>query len=356
MLFRQLFDRETCTYTYLLADEASREAVLIDPVRELVDRDAALLDELGLELKYTLETHVHADHITGSGLLREKRGSKSVLSHKGGAPCVDMTVSDGDRIEFGGHSIEVRETPGHTEACVSYYVPEGGMVFTGDTLFIRGCGRTDFQEGDARTLYSSVHDKIFSLPDSTRVFPGHDYKGRTESTVAEEKSFNPRLGGGKSVDEFVGIMDNLNLALPKKIDVAVPANQRCGLLMEATEEEKITVRGWAPVVRSMDGIPEVNVAWSAGILEEGYRFVDVRGPDEFRGPLGHVPNSSNIPLTTVAAAAKEWDPMEPVVLVCRSGGRSATAAALLESMGFAKVASMAGGMVVWNQAGLAVEF
>jgi len=229
MLFRQLFDRETCTYTYLLGDESSGEAVIIDPVRELIDRDMALLEELGLELLYSIETHVHADHITASGMLKERLGCKTVLSQHCKSPCVDVCACDGDVIDFGRHKLHVLETPGHTNTCNSYLLPREGMIFTGDALFIRGCGRTDFQEGDARQLYRSVHHKIFSLPPTTAIYPGHDYNGRTVSTVAEEIAYNPRLGGGRSEEQFSSIMAGLKLSPPARIDIAVPANQNCGL-------------------------------------------------------------------------------------------------------------------------------
>ena len=229
MIFRQLFDRESCTYTYLLADATSREALLIDPVRELIERDIELLRELGLTLRLTLETHVHADHVTASGLLRERLGSQSVLGVRGGAPCVDRAIDEGDVILLGSHPIEARATPGHTAGCMSYVVPDLAAVFTGDALLIRGCGRTDFQGGSAETLYDSLHARIFSLPPSTRVYPGHDYQGRTVSTVGEELEFNPRLGGGRSKAAFVQIMADLHLDPPSKLAEAVPANQRCGL-------------------------------------------------------------------------------------------------------------------------------
>ncbi len=346
MLFRQLFDRESCTYTYLLGDEESGEAVLIDPVREHVERDAQLLDELGLKLKFTLETHVHADHITGSGLLRQKLGSKSVLSARGGAPCVDVAAADGDIVEFGPHAIECRATPGHTDGCMSFYVADAGAVFTGDTLFIRGCGRTDFQQGSAENLYRSVHGKLFSLPNSTSVYPGHDYKGRTVSTIGEEMRHNPRLGG-TSLEEFSEIMGKLKLAPPKKLAEAVPANQRCGL-----PEIKPSPATWGHVVRSHDGIPEVDTAWVVARFG-AIRLIDVREPGEFTGELGHIVDAELVPLATVSAAAQKWDRTEPLVTICRSGGRSGTAAALLESMGFQHVASMNGGMMIWNDEGRA---
>ena len=228
MLFRQLFDRTSCTYTYLLADPDSHEAVLIDPVVELVDRDVQLLEELGLTLVATVETHVHADHVTGAAALRERLGSQVVVPVGSGVQGADRQVGAGDVIGFGRFELEVRPTPGHTEACTSYVLQDPPMAFTGDALFVRGCGRTDFQGGDARTLYASVHGQLLSLPDHAKLYPGHDYKGRTVTTVSEEKQHNPRLGGGNSVADFVAIMDGLNLADPKLMHVAVPANLRAG--------------------------------------------------------------------------------------------------------------------------------
>jgi glyoxylase-like metal-dependent hydrolase (beta-lactamase superfamily II) len=195
MLFQQLFDAESSTYTYLLADPHSREAVLIDPVLDQVERDVALLFELGLTLRYTLETHVHADHVTSGGVLRRRLGSQTVVSANGGAACADVLVRHGDVIRFGAKALEVRETPGHTNGDITYVTADRAMAFTGDALLIRGCGRTDFQQGDARTLYASVREQIFTLPDTTLVYPGHDYKGRTVSTVGDERLHNPRLGG-----------------------------------------------------------------------------------------------------------------------------------------------------------------
>lgn len=228
MLFRQLFDRETSTYTYLLGDEGTGRALLIDPVAENVERDLALLGELDLLLTYVLETHVHADHVTAAATLRQRTGCKTVVSAYAGAPCADVAVKDGDVIEMGEVALEVRATPGHTAGCVTYVTADHTMAFTGDALMIRGCGRTDFQQGDAVRLYRSVHEKIFTLPDDCRVYPGHDYRGQLVSTVGEEKQFNPRLGRGRTVSEFVAIMQALDLPKPKRIDEAVPANQRCG--------------------------------------------------------------------------------------------------------------------------------
>ena len=226
MLFRQLFDPDTSTYTYLLADEDTREAVLIDPVLEQVDRDAQLIEALGLTLVYTLETHVHADHVTGADALRARLGSRSVVHVEGGAACADVLVRGGDVLTVGSLSIEVRHTPGHTKGDVSYVV--GDRVFTGDALLIGGCGRTDFQQGDPGVLYDSVHGELFTLPDDTLVYPGHDYNGRRVSTIAQEKEINARLGGGRSRESFIELMKALDLPYPRRIDVSLPANRECG--------------------------------------------------------------------------------------------------------------------------------
>jgi sulfur dioxygenase len=225
MIFRQLFDAESFTYTYLIADERTGEAVLVDAVKEQVERDLELLTELGLRLVYVLETHVHADHVTAAGLLRERTGARTVWG-KRGARCADLHVGDGDVLGVGGVAIHVLDTPGHTDDSVSFLVE--GRVLTGDALTIRGAGRTDFQNGDARQLHASITGKLFTLPDATLVYPGHDYRGRTVSTIGEEKRHNPRLAG-KSVEEFVAIMEGLGLPPPRKMAVAVPANQACGI-------------------------------------------------------------------------------------------------------------------------------
>ncbi|MEZ4410308.1 MAG: MBL fold metallo-hydrolase [Polyangiales bacterium] len=348
MLFRQLFDPETSTYTYLLADEATREAVLIDPVLEQVDRDLQVLRELDLKLRWALDTHVHADHVTGLGTLAARTGCQTVLSERAGSGRADVLVKQGDTIPFGAHSLEVRETPGHTSGCVTYVTDDRAMAFTGDALLIRGCGRTDFQQGDARTLYRSVREQVFTLPDATKVYPGHDYKGRTVSTVAEEKRWNPRLNLAQTESDFVETMSKLQLAYPKKIDVALPANLLCGLPRGAA----VTPEGrgespWAPVEVSAGGIPEVTPEWVAAGAA-GTRLVDVREPNEFNNELGHVPGSILVPLATVVDAAAAWPRDEPVVLICRSGGRSGKAALALGERGFTKAVSMRGGMLLWN--------
>ncbi len=355
MLFRQLFDPESSTYTYLLADEATCEAVLIDPVRDQLERDVQLLEELGVKLRYSLETHVHADHVTASGVLRQRLGSKSVLSAAAGAGCPDVLVEDGQVLRVGDLAIEARHTPGHTAGCVTYVVRDGDeiLAFTGDTLLIRGCGRTDFQQGDAATLYDSVHSKIFGLPDHARIYPGHDYKGRTMSTVAEERRFNPRLGGGKTKQEFIDIMANLKLAYPKKMDEAVPANMLCGIVHQVAETNP-TERSWALLSRTDDGVPEVMPEWVREHAGE-VRLVDVRRPEELSGELGAMPNAERVPLDTLESAMSSWDREQPMIVLCRSGGRSGRAAKLLEGAGFTRVASMHGGMQRWNDLGYEVE-
>lgn len=225
--FRQLFDPESSTYTYLLADITSKIAILIDPVLEHAERDAQLIKELGFTLKYAMNTHLHADHITGTGKLKKLLpGCQSLISRSSNADA-DVHVTPTDVVQFGCHCLTIRPTPGHTSGCVTYVSESQGLAFTGDALLIRGCGRTDFQEGNAATLYESVHTQIFSLPDNFKIFPAHDYRGFTSSTVLEEKTYNPRLS--KSKAEFIKLMKNLNLPYPKKIDIAVPANRKCGI-------------------------------------------------------------------------------------------------------------------------------
>ncbi|XP_042025616.1 persulfide dioxygenase ETHE1 homolog, mitochondrial-like [Salvia splendens] len=235
LLFRQLFEKESSTYTYLLADVShpDKPALLVDPVDKTVDRDVSLVKELGLKLIYAINTHVHADHVTGTGLLKSKApGVKSIIS-KASQAKADLFVEPGDKICFGDLFLEVRATPGHTQGCVTYVTgdgpdqPQPRMAFTGDALLIRGCGRTDFQGGSSDQLYDSVHSQIFTLPEDTFVYPAHDYKGFSASTVGEEMQYNPRLT--KDKETFKNIMANLNLSYPKMIDRAVPANMVCGL-------------------------------------------------------------------------------------------------------------------------------
>jgi sulfur dioxygenase len=235
MIFRQLFEPQSSAFTYLIGCDQTREAVLIDPVLETVDRDLALLAELGLTLKYTLETHIHADHVTGADRLRDETGAKAAVPEKSGASQVDLAVREGEAIAIGELRLEPLYTPGHTNDHHAYLLRDGdgARVFTGDALMIDGCGRTDFQNGDAATLYRSVHDKLFALPDETLVYPGHDYQQRRVSSIGQERARNPRLGGGKTIEEFVAIMEGLNLPRPKKMDIAVPANLECGEVQSA---------------------------------------------------------------------------------------------------------------------------
>lgn len=221
---RQLFDAASSTYTYLVADHG--EALLIDPVLEQLERDLGLLAELGLRLVAVLDTHVHADHVTAAGALRERTGAVTGASALG-APCVDRGLRDGDTVQVGALVGHVLATPGHTDDHLAYHWPALGAVMTGDALLIRGCGRTDFQNGDAATLYRSITTRLFALPEETVVWPGHDYRGQTASTIGEERRWNPRVAG-RSEAEFVALMAALDLPRPKLIDQAVPANRACG--------------------------------------------------------------------------------------------------------------------------------
>jgi sulfur dioxygenase len=229
MEMKQLFDTASSTYTYLLWNAESKQAALIDSVKEQVNRDQQLIDELGLKLVWLLETHIHADHITGSGDLRKhsKNTAKVAVHRASGSHCADRLLEDSDEIKLGDETITVLHTPGHTDTDISYLIK--GAVFTGDSLLIRGSGRTDFQAGDAGTSYDSITGKLFTLAGETKVYPGHDYKGQTVSTIAEEQASNPRIGGGRSRDEYIAIMNELNLARPARIEEAVPGNMACGL-------------------------------------------------------------------------------------------------------------------------------
>lgn len=231
MLFRQLFDKATSTYTYLIADKITREAFLVDPVLEQFERDLALLADLELNLHYCLETHIHADHITATSKLRQATGCLGVVPENAQAACADSHIKHREVLKIGEIQIEAIATPGHTDSHMAYLV-NGTHLLTGDALFIRGCGRTDFQSGDSGTLYDSVTQRLFTLPDRTLVYPGHDYRGHTVSTIGEEKKLNPRLAH-KSRDEFIELMNNLKLPMPQKIMEALPANKQCGDLSTA---------------------------------------------------------------------------------------------------------------------------
>lgn len=352
VVFRQLFDPQSSTYTYLLADRKTKAAVLIDPVFEQARRDDALLRELGVNLVATLETHVHADHVTGGWLLKQDHDSAIVVSADGGAKGADRYVAHGDRVTFGERWLEVRATPGHTRGCVSYVLDDESMAFTGDCLLIRGSGRTDFQEGDARAMYRSVKSQILSLPPSCLLYPAHDYRGLTVTSVAEERAFNPRLGGDISERDFVGYMQNLGLPHPKLMDIAVPANLECGKPAQGTAPASDP--HWAPLTFTFAGIWEIAPA----ALEEhagAAQVLDVREREEYVGPLGHIRGSSLIPLSELPARTSELAKDKPVVAVCRSGARSAQAVVLLQKAGFTDVANLAGGMLRWRAEGNAVE-
>jgi glyoxylase-like metal-dependent hydrolase (beta-lactamase superfamily II)/rhodanese-related sulfurtransferase len=348
MIFRQLFDQASSTYTYLLADERTREAVLIDAVFEQHARDAALIRELGLTLLYTLDTHCHADHVTGAWLMKVAFGSKIGLSPKYDAANVDLPLAHGDTVRFGGEALEVRATPGHTNGCLSYVAADHKMVFTGDALLVRGAGRTDFQEGNARLLFRSIREQLFTLPDDCIVYPGHDYDGRTSTTIAEERRYNPRIGGAAREEDFVGYMTNLALPHPKQLAVALPANMRAG-----QPEDGKTPRAaeWGPVVMTYAGISEIAPEWVAWHRRDVH-ILDVRSQAEFDGELGHVEGAQLIPLDDLRARASEVATDKPVIVVCQTGKRSALATAILRKAGVTQVANLAGGMVRWREMGL----
>lgn len=228
MKIRQLFDYDTWTYTYLIWDEETMEAAVIDSVLEQVDRDMQHIEELGLDVKYLLETHIHADHITGAGPIRKRTNGRIVVHTKSGSECADILAEEGDIFRLGKQEIRVLHTPGHTNNDITYLID--GAAFTGDTLFVRDCGRTDFQLGSNEQMYHSITEKLFTLPESTLVFPAHDYKGFSQSTIGEEKQFNVRVGSEKSYEDFCTIMDGLNLPNPARIDISVPGNLKCGNL------------------------------------------------------------------------------------------------------------------------------
>ncbi len=352
MIFRQLFDLQSSTYSYLLGDQRSRQAVLIDPVFEQARRDAALIEELGLQLVATLETHVHADHVTGAWLLKRQLGSQILVSATGGASGADRVLAQGDRVQFGERHLEVRATPGHTHGCITYVVDNESMAFTGDCLLIRGSGRTDFQQGDAHAMYRSVRGQILILPSTCLLYPAHDYRGLTVTSVDEERRFNPRLGGDIGEADFVGYMENLGLPHPKLMDIAVPANLRCG--RPETDLPLPADPGWAPLTFTFAGIWEIQPR----ALEEHagkVQVVDVREPDEFQGSLGHIRGATLVPLGQLSARAQELSRERPLVTVCRSGARSAQALVLLQKAGFTQIANLAGGMLRWRSEGFAVD-
>jgi sulfur dioxygenase len=353
LIFRQLFDPQSSTYTYLLGDGASRAAVMIDPVFEQVRRDAALIDELGLKLVATLETHVHADHVTGASLLKQRSGSKIMVAKASGAEGADRYLVQDDVVAFGGRRLLVRATPGHTGGCLTYVLDDHTMAFTGDCLLIRGSGRTDFQEGDAAAMYRSVREQIFALPPDCLLYPAHDYRGLTVTSVAEERRYNPRLGGDIGIGDFSGYMKNLRLAHPKMIDVAVPANLCCGR-PEGDNGGPGVDPDWGHLRYSFAGVWEID-PHGLEELQVPVQILDVREEDEFTGPLGHIEGAVLIPLGQLAERVDELVRDRPVIAVCRAGSRSAQAVAILQLAGFGDIANLNGGMLRWRAEGYPVE-
>lgn len=349
MFFKQLFDPVSFSYTYLIADDTTHEAVLIDPVLEQAERDLKLLREHGLSLRYTLETHVHADHITAALAIKQATQAQSAVARDCNAQGYDRYLDDGNVILFGHEEILVIATPGHTPGSVSYLWRD--RLFTGDALLIGGCGRTDFQNGSAVALYRSVVEKLFKLDDQILVYPGHDYKGRRVSSIGEEKQFNARFTG-KSRDEFVEIMNNLGLPMPKRIHEAVPANLSGGV-SQVNAAESSTEQAALPItvtLRSVSPLQLSEVAASANM-----HILDVCTPAEFAAL--HIPGSFNVPLDRLdpdmlkATIGTEAE----IYCVCQTGTRSQLAADMLRAAAFRRVVHADGGTNAWVAAGLPVE-
>jgi sulfur dioxygenase len=352
LIFRQLFDASSSTYTYLAGDSVSGQALLIDPVFDQARRDLALVRELGLTLVATLDTHVHADHVSAAWLLKQRAGSAIHLAQAAAASGVDRALVHGERVAFGRRYLEVRATPGHTSGCLSFVLDDQSMAFTGDALLIRGCGRTDFQQGSPQQLFHSVREQILTLPGACLLYPGHDYRGITVTTVTEEQRFNPRLGGDANEGDFAGYMNNLGLPHPKLMAIAVPANLRCG--QPESDEALPEEPAWAPLTYTFGGIWEI----SALTLQERaqqVQIVDVREEAEFSDALGHIAGARLLPLSQLGAHIDEFDRERPLVAVCRSGTRSAQAVTLLQKSGFKLAANLHGGMLRWRAEALPVE-
>ena len=345
MFFKQLFDPASSTLTYLIADDTAHEAVLIDPVADQVDRDVRLLREHGLTLKVTLETHVHADHVTAAHALKAATGAQTAVSVDCNAQGYDKLIKDGNVIVFGHEEILAIATPGHTPGSTSYLWRD--RVFTGDTLLIGGCGRTDFQNGSAGALWESITGKLFALDDQTLVYPGHDYKGRRVSSIGEEKRFNARVAG-KTREEFLFIMNNLNLPMPSRIQEAVPSNLGAGANQAAVQSAP---RQWA----ALEGVAIQNVSAMqlSEIMASGpVHLLDVRTQREFE--TVRIAGATNIPMDRLdpAALLAAYGADEPVYCVCQTGTRSQLAAAKLRAAGFRRVVHVDGGTNAWTVAGL----
>jgi glyoxylase-like metal-dependent hydrolase (beta-lactamase superfamily II)/rhodanese-related sulfurtransferase len=339
MIFRQLFDNTSGTYTYLLASRHGGEALIIDPVLERVDRYLQLVRELDLKLVKAVDTHLHADHVTGLGELRDRTRCITVMGEHSRADVVSMRVAEGDRIEIEGLRLDVLYTPGHTDDSYSFLL--GDRVFTGDTLLIRGTGRTDFQNGDPRAQYDSIFNKLMKLPDETLVYPAHDYKGETVSTIGEEKFFNPRLKV-RSVDEYVDLMNNLKLPNPKMMDVAVPANMHVGL-----RQQDIARRGWA--LSAADAI--------ALCGRTDVAMVDLREKSE-RDKQGIIPGSLHAPYADLPGTLGAGGMLQElaaatgkrVVFYCAFGERSAMAVQAAQDAGLKSACHIEGGIAAWKNA------
>ncbi|AGK57290.1 Rhodanese domain-containing protein [Hyphomicrobium denitrificans 1NES1] len=337
MIFRQLFDTVSSTYSYLLASRHGAEALIIDPVLEKVDRYIQLLNELDLRLVKAVDTHLHADHITGLGALRDRTHCITVMGEQSKADIVSMRLSDGEKLTIEGVSLDVIYTPGHTDDSYSFIMPD--RVFTGDTLLIRGTGRTDFQNGDARAQYDSIFNRLLKLPDSTFVFPAHDYKGDTVSTIGEEKNFNPRLRVA-SVEEYIDLMNNLHLPDPKMMDVAVPANMHVGLV-----QNEIAQRGWAVT-------PSEAIAF---IGRPDVAFVDLRERNE-RERNGEIPGSLHAPYPALqenlhrGGILHELAATKRIVFYCAFGERSAMAVQAARDSGLSSACHIHGGLAAWKTA------
>jgi glyoxylase-like metal-dependent hydrolase (beta-lactamase superfamily II) len=344
MIFRQLFDSVSGTYSYLLASRAGGEALIIDPVLEKADRYCQLLRELDLKLVKAVDTHLHADHVTGLGELRDRTHCITIMGEQSKADVVSMRVADGDRVTIEGLSLAAMYTPGHTDDSYSYTM--GDRVFTGDTLLIRGTGRTDFQNGSAREQYDSIFNRLLKLPDETLVYPAHDYKGDTVSTIAEEKRFNPRLQV-RSIDEYVELMNNLKLPNPKMMDVAVPANMHVGLHQEALAKEG----------RALTACEAIRARGRPDIL-----LVDLRENAE-RSKHGTLAGALHAPYPTIEEGLKPGGMLREVaaatgrriVFFCAFGERSAMAVGAAKDAGLLNAAHIAGGIDAWKKAGGPVE-
>jgi glyoxylase-like metal-dependent hydrolase (beta-lactamase superfamily II)/rhodanese-related sulfurtransferase len=292
--------------------------------------------------------------VTGASLLKQRCGSKIMVSKAGGAEDADRYLVQDDVIAFGSRRLLVRTTPGHTGGCITYVLDDSSMAFTGDCLLIRGSGRTDFQGGDAAAMYRSVREQIFSLPADCLLYPAHDYRGLTATSVAEERRYNPRLGGDIAVGDFAGYMANLRLAHPKLLDVAVPANLRCGEPEGEAAGEPLADPTWAALRYSFAGVWEID---PHGLEEHqgALQILDVREPNEFIGPLGHIKDAVLIPLGQLAERTDELSHDRPIVAVCRAGGRSTQATVILQKAGFKEIANLTGGMLRWRAEGHPIE-